>query len=419
MPRPAQHLLVQPSSTAIASLDDASATGYHRAFLSKGAVSWSVSGRFLRSFRLSSTAKPSLDKQDVAKVVFARFDENDGASSTPSVALCIFSSDTLAIHCYSGESFAVALPFGVQSVATLREGIVVQRRAADPADSSPFSPSIPSFFSLLGPRSEFKMIGLSRPTDLEAARKLNSREGIILSPTPAKHTSGAVSIFNDPNAMLVAAVVSMHAGSPRQFLLCWDTSAQRHLLYQCVVLNRPSEHDSQRSAASAMHTDALSARRTSASDTEHLSAARPRLSRQASMSVHRRSSAAVSTAAAMASVSRRKSGYDSAAKNDRRSSLLGRVSFNDSPGIGYAADMFSEQRQMRAEVVLHMRWKDKRQKEAADRTGGPPDSDVCVAQTVSGKDVVCILNKETRWLIGIDALAFNEVFRCPAQSMAS
>ncbi|KAJ1894307.1 hypothetical protein LPJ81_005183, partial [Coemansia sp. IMI 209127] len=247
---------------------------------------------------------------------------------------------------------------------------------------------------------------------------MNSQEGIILSPTPAKHTSGAVPIFNDPNVMLVAAVVPVHAGSPRQFILCWDTSAQRHSLYQCVVLNRPSEHDSQRNAASVMQTDTLSARRTSASDTEHLSASRPRLSRQASMSVHRRSSAAVSTAAAMASVSRRKSGYGSAAKNDRRSSLLGRVSFNDSPGIGYAADMFSEQRQMRAEVVLHMRWKDKRPKEAADRTGSPPDADVCVVQTASGKDLVCILNKDTRQIIGIDALAFTEVFRCPAQSMA-
>ncbi|KAJ1664368.1 Anaphase-promoting complex subunit 1 [Coemansia sp. RSA 1646] len=416
MPQSAQRVLfAQPSSAAIASLDDAATAGYHRAFLSKGVVSWSVDGRFLRSFRLNSTAKPLVDTQDAVHLVFAKFNDSGGADSTLSVSLCIFGSDTLTIHCYSGESYTVALPFGVQNVAALREGIVVQRRAADPADSSPFSSNIPTFFSLLGPRSEFKMIGLSRPADLDAIRKLNGRE-IVLSPTPAKHSSGTVPVFNDPNAMLVAAATSRHGSAPRQFVLCWDTTARRHTLYQCVVLERTSECDSQRGTSSDIHTDPMPTRRTSTSDTERPSASRPRLNRQASLSVHRRSSAAVS-AAAIAAVSRRKSGYSTAVKNDRRGSLLGRVSFNDSPGIGYAADMFSEQRQMRAEVVLHRRWKDKRPKDDTDRTRSPPGTDMCVVQTASGKDIVCILNKMSKQIIGIDVLTFTEIFRCSAHSM--
>ncbi|KAJ2557116.1 Anaphase-promoting complex subunit 1 [Coemansia sp. RSA 1933] len=426
---PQQHSLFGPTPpVAIASLDDASTDTRHRAFLSDNVVSWSVDGAFLRSFRLTSTTKPppppsdsQSGSQEAAHILFARFSDCDTSNGMPSVALCIFGSDTLAIHCHSGESFAVALPFGVQSVAALREGIVVQRRAADPHDSSPFSPTLPAFFGLLGVRSEFKMLGISRPTDLDAARKIHT-QGLVLSPTPAKHTSpGAVPVFNDPNATLVAAAVTpSRSTSPRQFLLCWDAAAQRHTLYQCVVLDQPAEPSSQRDAASNAHTDSLSAGSTSASDTERMSASRPRLSRQPSLSVHRRSSVAVSAAAAMAAVSRRKSGYGSAVKNDRRGSLLGRVSFNDSPGIGYAADIFSEQRLMRAEIVLHLRWKDKRPKEEADRAAnGPPGAAVCVVQTASGRDVVCVLNKAKHQIIGIDALSFAEVFRCSALAMAS
>ncbi|KAJ2658380.1 Anaphase-promoting complex subunit 1 [Coemansia sp. RSA 1200] len=402
---------LRPSSVAAAAamLD---ASGFHRALISKGVVSWTVDGRFLRSFCLNSTATAKPHAQTSAQVTFARFNDSSGPSSASlTVALCIFGDDTLMIHCYSGASFAVALPFSAQAVCVLREGIIVQRRAADPSESSPFSPAVVSLFSLLGPRNEFRMVGLSRSADLDPARRQRSRN-IMLSPTPAKH--GAVSVFDDPSSVLVGAAASSSSrqdAAVRQFVLCWDSVAQRHKLYQCTVLDLPSDHDSSRDAGPNALADAIPA-----SDTERPSVSRPRLSRQPSLSVHRRSSVAVS-AAAIAASSRRKSGYGSAVKTDRRGSLLGRVSFNDSPGIGHGADMLREQRQMRAEVVLHMCWKDKRPKVLRNCSDRPRSDGICVVQTVSGKDIVCILNKTSNQVIGIDALTSTEVFRCSAQSM--
>ncbi|KAJ2604637.1 Anaphase-promoting complex subunit 1 [Coemansia sp. RSA 1804] len=403
---------LRPSSMAVAAaMPDAS--GYHRALISKGVVSWTVDGRFLRSFCLGSTAAAKSHAQASAQVAFARFNDSSGPSSASlTVALCIFGDDTLMIHCYSGASFAVALPFSAQAVCVLREGIIVQRRAADPSESSPFSPAVASLFSLLGPRNEFRMVGLSRSADLDPARRQRGRN-IMLSPTPAKH--GAVSMFDDPSSVLIGAASSSSSSrqdtTVRQFILCWDSVAQRHKLYQCTVLDQPSDYDSSRGAGSNALADAMPA-----SDTEHPPVSRPRLSRQPSLSVHRRSSVAVS-AAAMAASSRRKSGYGSAVKTDRRGSLLGRVSFNDSPGIGHGADMLREQRQMRAEVVVHMCWKDKRPTVLTNCSDRPRSDGICVVQTASGKDIVCILNKASKQVIGIDALTYTEVFRCSAQSM--
>ncbi|KAJ2685842.1 hypothetical protein H4R19_006765, partial [Coemansia spiralis] len=132
------------------------------------------------------------------------------------------------------------------------------------------------------------------------------------------------------------------------------------------------------------------------------------------MSVQRRSSAAIS-AAAMAS--KRKSGYASTVKNDRRSSMLGRVSFNDSPGAHYAADVFREQRQMRAEAVLQLIWSERRPR-ADSRKGDGLNARICVVQSVSGQDVVCILNADTEVVIGLNSTSFEEVFRYPARAAA-
>ncbi|KAJ2620936.1 Anaphase-promoting complex subunit 1 [Coemansia sp. RSA 1358] len=417
-----------PSSVLTAFLDDI-ATGCHRAHSIGAAISWSLNGRFVRSFRLSSTAKPLSAAQDAVHVVFARFKDTANSNSSTNtgcaftVALCIFGTDTLGIHYYSGESFMLTLPFSVQSVYPLQAGLIVQRKIADPADMSPFASSTPIFFSLLGPRSEFKMIGLSRSIDLDIMRKQKRRQ-IVLSPTPAKNdiADGSLPIFNDQNTVLVGTAASRHNPS-RQFVLCWDSAAQRCVLYQCTVLDPLPDGERERDVDVSVYSENMSIRRTSGSGADHdqrMSASRPRLSRQASLSVQRRSSAAVS-AAAMAAASRRMSSYASAAKNDRRGSLLGRVSFNDSPGVGYAADIFREQRQMRAEVVLHTCWKERRQKGVtAHGSSRAPlgTSSIYVIQTITGNDVVCILNKDTEQIIGLETTEFTEIFRCSARSMA-
>ncbi|KAI7831886.1 hypothetical protein BX661DRAFT_85352 [Kickxella alabastrina] len=131
----------------------------------------------------------------------------------------------------------------------------------------------------------------------------------------------------------------------------------------------------------------------------HFSAPRNGSGRQASLSVQRRSSAAVSAVAIAAAASRRKSGYSSVVKNDRRSSILGRVSFNDSPGPNFAVDIFREQRQMRAEAVLHPCWKERRQRSDV-RSATAPKAQICVIQSYSGSDIICILIAERGRLLG-------------------
>ncbi|KAJ1853602.1 Anaphase-promoting complex subunit 1 [Coemansia sp. RSA 1822] len=345
----------------VATLDDV-ATGSHRAHIHESTVSWTVSGRFLRCYRVDSA---------VEHVTFAQF------GSEAVVSLCIFGVDTLAIYYCTGESFIVALPFGVRRVCALQRGLLVQRAA-----ETSFAGSLPTLFSLLGPRSEFKMLGIGRATDLDRT----SRQ-LLLSPTPAR-IDGAVPVFNDPNVVLLCTASSRCSSA--QYLLCWDANVRRHIVYQCLIAEQPD---------ALADSDALS----QLSSISQLSASRPRMSRQPSLSVRRTS------VVPQLGGSRRKSGFTSAVKNDRRSSMLGRVSF-DSPAPNYAADIFREQRQMRAEVVLQLCWSERRQREEQCS-----DAQLCVVQASTGADVVCVLVGGT--VVTLDA-AFDEVMRCPAVSMA-
>ncbi|KAJ2700016.1 hypothetical protein H4R19_005496, partial [Coemansia spiralis] len=216
----------------VPALDDP-ATGSHRAYAAGGAVSWTRNGRFVRSFRLDSVAHAPGTKPGVEHVVFARFSDAGGDAE---VALCLFRVDTLTIHCYSGAAFTIALPFGVRSAHPLQIGLLVQCRAADAADAGEFAASLPTLFSLLGPRSEFKMLGLSRAPDLDRMRRQTGHQ-LMLSPTPSR-TDGpgaAIPVFNDPNIVLVGTAASRRSPGV-QFVLCWDAAARRHVVYQCVVI---------------------------------------------------------------------------------------------------------------------------------------------------------------------------------------
>ncbi|KAJ2221394.1 Anaphase-promoting complex subunit 1, partial [Coemansia sp. RSA 520] len=346
----------------VATLDDV-ATGSHRAHIHNATVSWTISGRFLRCYCVDSA---------VEHVTFAQF------GSEAVVSLCIFGVDSLAIYYCTGESFVVALPFGVRRVCALQRGLLVQRTA-----ETSFAGSLPTLFSLLGPRSEFKMLGLGRTTDLDRTTRQ-----LLLSPTPSR-IDGAIPVFNDPNVVLLCAASSR--SSSAQYLLCWDAHVRRHVVYQCLIAEQPD---------AIADSDALS----QLSNISQFSASRPHMSRQPSLSVQRRTSAVPQLAA-----SRRKSGFTSAVKNDRRSSMLGRVSF-DSPAPNYAADIFREQRQMRAEVVLQVCWSERRQREELCA-----DAQLCVVQAGTGADVVCVLVGGT--VVTLDA-TFDEVMRCPAVSMA-
>ncbi|KAJ1720673.1 hypothetical protein LPJ61_006132, partial [Coemansia biformis] len=272
---------------------------------------------------------------------------------------------------------------------------------------------LPTLFSLLGPRSEFKMLGLSRAPDLDRMRRQNGRQ-LMLSPTPTRAdgaaAAAAIPVFNDPNIVLVGTAASRRSRSA-QFVLCWDTAARRHVVYQCVVVAQALEGDDDLVAESGSGTESTASQLSAIGS---LSASRPRLARQASLSVQRRSSVAIS-AAAMAS--KRKSGYASAVKNDRRSSMLGRVSFNDSPGPNYAVDVFREQRQMRAEAVLQLCWSERRPR-GDDRRGDGLNARVCVIQSVSGEDVICVLNGDTEVVVGVNAASLDEVFRHSARAAA-
>ncbi|KAJ1750221.1 Anaphase-promoting complex subunit 1 [Coemansia sp. RSA 1821] len=371
----------------VAVLDD-TATGCHRAQLHNTTISWSVNGRFVRSFRMSET-KPTIED-----VLFARFATEP---NVPVVSLCIFGIDTLNIYYYSGESFLVALPFAVARVCSLQQGLLVQRQATE---SLVFGSSLPSLFSLQSPRSEFTMLGLGHLPDMD---RVTRNQHVMLSPTPSRATSGAIPVFNDPNIELLDTASSRSGGSA-QYVLCWDSSARRHLVYQCIVIDQPAD--------SADYTGDPDPSLSQFSGISQLSSAsRPRMARQTSLSVQRRTSAAPPIGPLAAAASRRKSGFTSAVKNDRRSSIMfGRVSFNDSPAPSYAADIFYEQRQMRAQVVLQLCWTERRQRDEPCA-----DARICVVQSVVGSNVLCLMAGGT--VVTLDA-AFEEIMRCPAASMA-
>ncbi|KAJ2160863.1 Anaphase-promoting complex subunit 1 [Coemansia sp. RSA 552] len=379
----------------VAVLDDP-VLGIHKAFLKDGTVSWTLNGRFVRSFRL--TQGPQLEH-----ALFARFSEPQ-AQVEP--ALCLFLPETLSIYYHSGEAFTISLPFGVRQAFALQTGLLVQRRAA--AESRGFA-NLPTLFSLMGPRCEFKMLGLGRSLDLDRVRR-----GLMLSPTPNKQELGedSVPVFNDPNAVLLGVGTSRH--DSMQFVLCWDSAQRRLSVYQCITIDQPADDDVE------SLVDASSGAESSVSQLSaigSLSASRPRMSHQPSMSVQRRTSTAAAAAAAKAvSRRRRMSGLPSAVKSDRRSSMLGRVSFNDSPaGPNYAAvDIFREQRQMKAEVVLQLCWANKQQQQQQSQ-GVDVNAQICVVQSASAENIVCVFS--SNMVVGLSA-GLNEVFRLPARSMA-
>ncbi|KAJ2719890.1 Anaphase-promoting complex subunit 1, partial [Coemansia sp. Benny D115] len=460
----ALHCPTQPATEPllVAALTDA-ATGSHRALLVEdgdSTLQWRLNGCFVRSFRFTAGTSTSAgtnvgfgDRFSTAAIehaVFTRF-KADAASSSGSgdgeayvVALCVFRTDMLNIYYHSGESFSVSLPFGVRSVHAIQTGLLVQRRSTDAAEASMFTASLPTLFSLSNPRSEFKMLGINRNPDLDRARRQQQQQQqqqqsqrnrqSIFSPAPSSRRESVnkpVPVFNDPNITLIDTATGGQGSKATQYVLCWDSSARRYVVYQCTFMDpmfvESDDADSHLASTSASDTDFdmdidLNASTSSLTGLDRgagpMSVTRSGMGRQASLSVQRRSSAAVS-AAAIAAVSRRKSGYGSAVKSGRRSSsMLGRVSFNDSPGPNYAVDIFREQRQMRAEVVLHMCWKERRQRSDVRRTSAP-QAQICVIQAFSGSDLICVLSAEIGLVLGLDANDFSEVFRHSAKAIAS
>ncbi|KAJ2744240.1 Anaphase-promoting complex subunit 1 [Coemansia sp. BCRC 34301] len=414
------HRFATPGQALVASLDD-STTGSHRAYLGSddSTVSWTLGGRFVRSFRADNAGKSPLEAStSVDHIIFTRFKEE--GSSDPAayaVALCIFRSDQLVIHYYSGEEFCVMLPFGVRAAHSLHGGILVQSRATqDCTDSGLFAADMPTLFSLSSPRSEFKVLGLNRTLDLDRIR--GQRDSLfILSPAPATSDDLGSSIpaFSDSNSILVGTAVG-RIDATSQYVLCWDASLRRHVIYQCIVLSRQLDNNDNYYSSDTDTSFGVLPSRAVGADRGHLSASRPGLNRQPSMSAQRRSSAAVS-AAAMAATSRRKSRYSSAAKNDRRSSLLGRVLFNDSPGANYAADVFREQRPTRAEIILHQCWTERRQR-GEPRATDAMSAQLFVIQSAAGDDVLCVFYRDIGQVVGLETLGFNEIFRHSARSAA-
>ncbi|KAJ1722843.1 Anaphase-promoting complex subunit 1 [Coemansia erecta] len=354
--------------------------------------------------------------------------------------------DMLAIRYYSGEAFGISLPFSIQSVHALHVGLLVQRRVNDSAETSPFATSVPTIFSLLSARGEFKVLGIKRTLDPDYMRRQRDKQP-LLSPTPTRpsaHPTGgsAVSILSDPAIKIVDTAISRRNSAVSQYVLCWDSSEQSYVVFRGYAMDPlQAEKDSIDATATEPALDDASGSATSnISDTDFefdldvdmdvdygagagseraswMSATRNRPGRQSSLSVHRRSSAAVS-AMAMAAASRRKSGFGSAMKNDRRSSMLGRVSFNDSPGFSYAVDILREQKQMRADFVLHMCWKEQRQRSNARRID-TQEAQICIVHSSSGADIICIFSADTGQVIGVDSVGLVEVFRHAARSIAS
>ncbi|KAJ1852661.1 hypothetical protein LPJ57_007628, partial [Coemansia sp. RSA 486] len=423
-------------STLVASLDDVSA-GSHKALLVDGdsSIQWTFNGKFVRSFLLDSGTALDPERSSpsacVEHALFTKFRTGkNGDAST--VALCLFYSDTLDIHYHSGEAFAVSLPFTVHSAHALQTGLLIQRSSSESPEQSVFASSLPTIFSLQSPRGEFKMLGIDRSADPGRIYKQKGK-GLLLSPTPARagcSSDAHIPIFNEPSISLVDTAVSRQGGSAAsQYVLCWDSSAQRYVVYRSVVVDHRQSLDDLDSAFKTARTpDLLSASEhgfraigfgcegededededengidvdmdldfdgnfsssTGVQKGHAFSVSRKGSQRQASLSVQRRSSAAAS-AAAMAAASRRRSGFGTAMKNDRRSSILGRVSFNDSPGPSYAVDAFREQRQMHAEVVLSMCWKERRQR-GDSRRQAAPKAQLCIIQSFSGADIICVL----------------------------
>ncbi|KAJ2596316.1 Anaphase-promoting complex subunit 1, partial [Coemansia sp. RSA 1722] len=452
-------------STLVASLDDVSA-GSHKALLVDGdsSIQWTFNGKFVRSFLLDSGTALDPERSSpsacVEHALFTKFRTGkNGDAST--VALCLFYSDTLDIHYHSGEAFAVSLPFTVHSAHALQTGLLIQRSSSESPEQSVFASSLPTIFSLQSPRGEFKMLGIDRSADPGRIYKQKGK-GLLLSPTPARagcSSDAHIPIFNEPSISLVDTAVSRQGGSAAsQYVLCWDSSAQRYVVYRSVVVDHRQSLDDLDSAFKTARTpDLLSASEhgfraigfgcegdnededededengidvdmdldfdgnfsssTGVQKGHAFSVSRKGSQRQASLSVQRRSSAAAS-AAAMAAASRRRSGFGTAMKNDRRSSILGRVSFNDSPGPSYAVDAFREQRQMHAEVVLSMCWKERRQR-GDSRRQAAPKAQLCIIQSFSGADIICVLCAQVGQVVGLDSAAFGEVFRHAARAIA-
>ncbi|KAJ2854505.1 Anaphase-promoting complex subunit 1, partial [Coemansia erecta] len=450
-----------PNSKLVASLDDASA-GSHKALLVEdngSVIQWTFNSKFVRSFLLGASASIASGRERslqsstcVEHALFTRF-RTGKDNNACTVALCLFYSDTLDIHYHSGEAFAVSLPFAVHSAYALQIGLLIQRCSSDLSEPSVFASNLPTIFSLLSPRSEFRMLGIDRSADPSRLYKQRSRS-FLLSPTPThpgNSTDDYVPIFNEPSISLVDTAASRQGSDMAlQYVLCWDSSAHRYLLYKSVTIDHrqsPDDPDSTSELARALDfplTSERASRATSSggggdngSDGETdmdvefdgdfasttgidssrvFSISRKGSQHQASLSVQRRSSAAAS-AAAMAAASRRKSGYSTAMKNDRRSSILGRVSFNDSPGPSYAVDVFREQRQMKAEVIFTMCWKERRQRSDSRRQPAPK-AQLCVIQSFSGADIICILCAEAGQVICLDSFGFGEIFRHAARAIA-
>ncbi|KAJ1859673.1 hypothetical protein LPJ73_001737, partial [Coemansia sp. RSA 2703] len=440
----------------VAVMDDPEA-GCHRAFLdtTSGMVVWKLGDRLVRSFLFT---KSSHDSDHIPSAtgllehaIFTRFKvegecSDIGHGDQYTIALCLFHKDMLAIRYYSGEAFGISLPFSIQSVHALHVGLLVQRRVTDSAETSAFSTNVPRIFSLLSARGEFKVLGVQRGLEANHTRWQRSRQS-LLSPTPTQPSAyptggAAMPILNDLAVTIVDTAISRRNNVVSQYVLCWDSSEQSYSVFRGYVMDPlQSEKDSIDAAVAVPAVNDVSGSATSnTSDADFefdldidmdvdysagagsersslLSATRNRPRRQSSLSVQRRSSAAVS-AMAMAAVSRRKSGFSSAMKNDRRTSMLGRASFNDSPGFNYAVDILREQKQMRADFVLHLCWKERHQR-SNGQCVDTDDAQICIVHSFSGADIICIFSAEVGQVIGLDSVGFVEVFRHAARSIAS
>ncbi|KAJ1948991.1 Anaphase-promoting complex subunit 1 [Linderina macrospora] len=377
----------------------------HQATLDGLEVAWTLDGAFQRQLSYDSILH-SVSHAPIEHIVFARFRESSGAE-TPTVALCVFRPDMLHICYHTGEKFVVALPFGVCRVFSMYIGILVQREYSDATDSGIHTGKLPTIFSLMSPFSEFKMLGLNKTMDLASACR-QSRRSFVLSPTavegsPMPPIGDQIVGFNDSKSVLVGVATSRRNRSS-QFVLCWESSAKKYVLYRCFVAYSSPEADDDTQ-------DALQP-----ADAQHAlgqPGSQRHGHRHSSVSAHRRQSTV------MARNDSRRSTIGLAITNERRVSILGRASINESPGARSVIDTFWENRQMRAEVVLHECWRERRQR--ADRSDSAVlKSKVSVMQAVNGDDIVCVLRMgDAPLAIGLDTTRFGEVFKIPATSMAS
>ncbi|KAJ2778516.1 Anaphase-promoting complex subunit 1 [Coemansia interrupta] len=412
---------VQTQLRLMAVMDDHEA-GCHRAFIdsASGMVTWKVDDRLVRSFLFT---KSSLDSDHgspatglLEHAVFTRFNSEGRCSDTDhgdhqyTVALCLFHKDMLAIRYYSGEAFGISLPFSIRSVHALHVGLLVQRKVIDSAETSPFAANIPTIFSLLSARGEFKVLGVKRALDTDYMRRQRGKQ-TLLSPTPTRpsaHTAGgaAAPILSDPAITIVDTAISRRDSVVSQYVLCWNSSEQSYVVFRGYVMDPlQAEKDSIDATVTEPELDDASG-----SAASNISDADFEFSLDVDMDVD--------YAAGAGATSRRKSGFGSAMKNDRRSSMLGRASFNDSPGFSYAVDMLCEQKQMRADFVLHMCWKERYQRSNSQRND-TQEARICIIHSYSGVDIICIFSTEAGEVIGVDSAGLVEVFRHAARSIAS